>query len=53
MPPEMALRVGYFGKPSGAAEAFRKLSQGLDTAVARVVVARPGVESVVGNYGGM
>ena len=45
-PPEMALRVGYFGKPSGAAEAFRKLSQGLDTAVARVVVTRPGVESV-------
>lgn len=46
VPPEMALRVGYFGKPSGAAEAFRKLSEGLDTAVARVVAARPGVESV-------
>ncbi len=46
VPPDMALRVGYFGKPSGAAEAFRKLSQGLDTAVARVVVTRPGVESV-------
>ena len=46
VPPEMALRVGYFGKPSGAAEAFRKLSQGLDTAVARVVAARPGVEAV-------
>ena len=45
-PPEMALRVGYFGKPSGAAEAFRKLSQGLDTTVARVVVTRPGIGHV-------
>ena len=46
VPPEMALRVGYFGKPSGAAQAFRKLSEGLDTAVARVVVAHPGAGSV-------
>ena len=46
VPPEMALRVGYFGKPSGAAQAFRKLSEGLDTTVARVVVTRPGVGSV-------
>ena len=45
-PPEMALRVGYFGKPSGAAEAFRKLSEGLDTTVARVVVTRPGIGPV-------
>jgi alkanesulfonate monooxygenase SsuD/methylene tetrahydromethanopterin reductase-like flavin-dependent oxidoreductase (luciferase family) len=45
-PPEMLLGVGYYGPASGAAEAFRRLSTGLDIAIVRVVAARPGVESV-------
>jgi alkanesulfonate monooxygenase SsuD/methylene tetrahydromethanopterin reductase-like flavin-dependent oxidoreductase (luciferase family) len=45
-PPEMLLGVGYYGHASGAAEAFRRLSVGLDIAVVRVVAGRPGVESV-------
>ena len=38
--------VGYYGPPSGAAAAFRRLAEGLDIAVVRVVRARPGIESV-------
>jgi alkanesulfonate monooxygenase SsuD/methylene tetrahydromethanopterin reductase-like flavin-dependent oxidoreductase (luciferase family) len=45
-PEQMLLGVGYFGPASGAAEAIRRLSTGLDIAVVRVVAARPGVESV-------
>ena len=40
-------RVGYFGSADGAAEAFRRLSQGLDTAIVRVVAAKPSVESAL------
>ena len=44
--PEKLLRhVGYYGPAAGAAEAFRNLSDGLDTAIVRVVAARPGVNS--------
>lgn len=39
--------VGYYGPASGAAAAFRRLSQGLDTAIVRVVAARPGLDSVL------
>jgi alkanesulfonate monooxygenase SsuD/methylene tetrahydromethanopterin reductase-like flavin-dependent oxidoreductase (luciferase family) len=44
--PEKMLRtVGYFGKPSGAAAAFRSIAEGLDLAIVRVVAARPGIEA--------
>jgi alkanesulfonate monooxygenase SsuD/methylene tetrahydromethanopterin reductase-like flavin-dependent oxidoreductase (luciferase family) len=45
-PEDLALLVGYFGPASGAASAFRHLSEGLDTAIVRVVAARPGQESI-------
>jgi alkanesulfonate monooxygenase SsuD/methylene tetrahydromethanopterin reductase-like flavin-dependent oxidoreductase (luciferase family) len=45
-PVELARLVGYFGPASGAAAAFRRLAEGLDTAIVRVVAARPGVEAI-------
>jgi alkanesulfonate monooxygenase SsuD/methylene tetrahydromethanopterin reductase-like flavin-dependent oxidoreductase (luciferase family) len=45
-PVDLALLVGYFGPASGAAQAFRHLAEGLDTAIVRVVAARPGQESI-------
>jgi alkanesulfonate monooxygenase SsuD/methylene tetrahydromethanopterin reductase-like flavin-dependent oxidoreductase (luciferase family) len=45
-PVELALLVGYFGPASGAGPAFRRLAWGLDTAIVRVVAARPGLESI-------
>ncbi len=45
-PPEILKTVGYYGPAKGAAEAFGKLAQGLDTAIVRVVSARPGIDSV-------
>ncbi|MCI0440989.1 MAG: LLM class flavin-dependent oxidoreductase [Chloroflexi bacterium] len=45
-PPEFLLKVGYFGKADGAAQAFKRLSEGLDIAIVRVVAARPGIASV-------
>ena len=45
-PVELAKLVGYFGPASGAAAAFRRLAEGLDTAIVRVVAARPGLESI-------
>lgn len=45
-PPDLLLKVGYFGKPAGAAAAFKRLAQGLDTAIVRVVPARRGIEAV-------
>jgi alkanesulfonate monooxygenase SsuD/methylene tetrahydromethanopterin reductase-like flavin-dependent oxidoreductase (luciferase family) len=47
MPTEVALHVGYFGPTAGAAAAFRRLAQGLDVALVRVVPARRSVDSVV------
>ena len=46
-PVDLMLKVGYFGKPSGAREAFMRLAKGLDTALVRVVAARPGLESTL------
>jgi alkanesulfonate monooxygenase SsuD/methylene tetrahydromethanopterin reductase-like flavin-dependent oxidoreductase (luciferase family) len=46
-PPELLQRVGYYGTPEGAATAFRRLAQGLDVAIVRVVAARPGMASVL------
>ncbi len=45
IPAALCLAVGYFGKPAGAAAHFRKLAQGLDIAMVRVVNARPGIDS--------
>ncbi|MGE3271777.1 MAG: LLM class flavin-dependent oxidoreductase [Chloroflexota bacterium] len=46
-PVDLAKLVGYFGPAAGAAGAFRRLAEGLDTAIVRVVAARPGnIDSV-------
>jgi hypothetical protein len=45
-PRELLRMVGYFGPPTGAAEAFRRLAVGLDVALVRVVPARPGLAAV-------
>jgi alkanesulfonate monooxygenase SsuD/methylene tetrahydromethanopterin reductase-like flavin-dependent oxidoreductase (luciferase family) len=45
-PVDLARLVGYFGPASGAAAAFSHLATGLDTAIVRVVAARPGPESI-------
>ena len=45
--PERMLRgLGYFGPATGAAEAVRRQVAGADTAVVRVVPARPGIEAI-------
>jgi alkanesulfonate monooxygenase SsuD/methylene tetrahydromethanopterin reductase-like flavin-dependent oxidoreductase (luciferase family) len=46
-PPELLKRVGYYGTPEEAATAFRRLAEGLDVAIVRVVAARPGKASVL------
>ena len=46
MPEELLTRVGYYGPASGARAAFETLAEGLDTAIVRVVAAKPGLESV-------
>ena len=43
----MLTAVGYFGPAHGAAQAYARLSQGLDETVVRIVTARPGLEPVV------
>jgi alkanesulfonate monooxygenase SsuD/methylene tetrahydromethanopterin reductase-like flavin-dependent oxidoreductase (luciferase family) len=47
MPVDLARMVGYFGPAAGAAAAFKRLSEGLDIALVRVVLARPTLESAV------
>jgi alkanesulfonate monooxygenase SsuD/methylene tetrahydromethanopterin reductase-like flavin-dependent oxidoreductase (luciferase family) len=47
VPDEFLSSVGYFGSAAGAAEAFGRLSQGLDETIVRIVTARPGLEPVV------
>jgi alkanesulfonate monooxygenase SsuD/methylene tetrahydromethanopterin reductase-like flavin-dependent oxidoreductase (luciferase family) len=45
--PERMLRaLGYFGRAAGAAEAVRRQVAGADTAVVRVVAARPGADAI-------
>jgi alkanesulfonate monooxygenase SsuD/methylene tetrahydromethanopterin reductase-like flavin-dependent oxidoreductase (luciferase family) len=46
-PVEILNAVGYFGKADGAAAAFKRLAEGLDTAIVRVVAARRGVDSTL------
>ena len=45
-PPALLRTVGYYGSAENAAAEFRRLAQGLDIAIVRVVKARPGVQSV-------
>ena len=45
-PAEVLQAVAYYGPADGAAAAFRRLAEGLDVAIVRVVAARPGVDSV-------
>lgn len=42
---DFLLATGYFGTPDGAAEAFTRLSEGLDTSIVRIVGARPGIDA--------
>ena len=42
VPDEVLSAIGYAGPASGAAAAFRSLSQGLDVAIVRVLVSRSG-----------
>jgi alkanesulfonate monooxygenase SsuD/methylene tetrahydromethanopterin reductase-like flavin-dependent oxidoreductase (luciferase family) len=42
VPSELLLRVGYFGRPSGAAAAFKRLARGLDEAMVRLITVRSG-----------
>ena len=44
-PPRALERLGAWGRPREALDGFRRLSQGLDIAILRVVGARPGIES--------
>ncbi len=46
-PDDLLTSVGYYGPAGGAAEAYARLSQGLDETVVRVVTARPGLDPVV------
>ena len=46
-PPDLVRQVGYYGPPSGAAAAVRRLAEGLDLAIVRVIAARPGAEAVL------
>lgn len=46
-PTDLLLKVGYFGRAAGAAAAFARLAQGLDTAIVRVVPVRPALPAVL------
>ena len=47
MPADVPRRVGYFGTADGASAEFRRQARSLDTAIVRVVAAKPGVDSVL------
>ncbi len=42
VPEELVRRVGYFGTAAGAAAEFKRLAQGLDEAMVRLITVRPG-----------
>ena len=46
-PTNLLQSVGYFGTSAGAAKAFKRIAEGLDTAIVRVVAARAGVEATL------
>ena len=43
---EMLTAVGYYGPAGPAPAAFARLSAGLDEAIVRIIIARPGLEPV-------
>jgi alkanesulfonate monooxygenase SsuD/methylene tetrahydromethanopterin reductase-like flavin-dependent oxidoreductase (luciferase family) len=45
-PPQILQTVAYYGPAAGAASSFQRLAAGLDTAIVRIVAARPGMASV-------
>lgn len=45
-PPQILQTVAYYGTADGAANAFKRLAVGLDTAIVRIVAARPGTASI-------
>jgi alkanesulfonate monooxygenase SsuD/methylene tetrahydromethanopterin reductase-like flavin-dependent oxidoreductase (luciferase family) len=45
-PDDLLQKVGYYGRPAGAAEAFRSRAEGLDEAIVRVITTRPDVDRV-------
>jgi alkanesulfonate monooxygenase SsuD/methylene tetrahydromethanopterin reductase-like flavin-dependent oxidoreductase (luciferase family) len=45
-PRDLLQAVGYFGGAAGARDAFLRLAEGLDTAIVRVVPARPGLDAI-------
>jgi hypothetical protein len=45
--PEVLQRLGYFGPPDGAADAFQRHAQGADIGIVRIIPARPGIESML------
>ena len=42
VPKDLLLKVGYFGRSAGAAEAMQRLSRGLDEAMVRLITVRSG-----------
>jgi alkanesulfonate monooxygenase SsuD/methylene tetrahydromethanopterin reductase-like flavin-dependent oxidoreductase (luciferase family) len=44
-PPEFLREVGYYGKASGAQAALKRLSEGLDLAIVRIVGVRTGMDA--------
>ncbi|HEY7269520.1 MAG TPA: LLM class flavin-dependent oxidoreductase [Dehalococcoidia bacterium] len=44
-PDDVLRAVGYYGPADGAAKAFKRLGENLDTAIVRVVAARPAIDS--------
>jgi alkanesulfonate monooxygenase SsuD/methylene tetrahydromethanopterin reductase-like flavin-dependent oxidoreductase (luciferase family) len=46
-PDDLLRAVGYYGPPAGAAQAYARLSIGLDESIVRIVTARPGLDAVV------
>lgn len=45
LPDALLQAVGYYGPAAGAAAAFQRLAAGLDTAIVRIVNARPGIDA--------
>jgi alkanesulfonate monooxygenase SsuD/methylene tetrahydromethanopterin reductase-like flavin-dependent oxidoreductase (luciferase family) len=46
-PAELLSRTSVYGTPAEAAREFRRLAEGLDVAIVRIVAARPGPEHVL------
>jgi alkanesulfonate monooxygenase SsuD/methylene tetrahydromethanopterin reductase-like flavin-dependent oxidoreductase (luciferase family) len=47
LPDDLLRRVGYYGKPDGAAVALEHLAEGLDVAIVRIITLRPSLESAL------